>query len=211
MDGDRQDGRRGGRQRTTTAILDAAEKLFSARGFSAVSVRDIAAEAGVSHALVHRYLGSKQDVYRAVLVRDEDVIRDAAAGQEDLLAATSLMLREGFSSQRRYVRLIAHSALHGLSYERTAGRFAATERLVELALAAAASEGDSRDPDALDPRFAIAGVVALFLGWMATEDWVLRAAGLEDLSDEDIADSFERVVFQILRANFPVLEGPAPE
>ena len=173
------DKRRGGREQSTAAILDAAEKLFSARGFTAVSVRDIAAEAGVSHALVHRYLGSKQDVYRAVLVRDEDAIRNAAAGQEDLLAATSLMLREGFSSQRRYVRLVAHSALHGLSYERTAGRFAATERLVELALAAAASEGDARDPDALDPRFAIAGVVALFLGWMATEDWVLRAAGLD--------------------------------
>lgn len=201
------DKRRGGREQSTTAILDAAEKLFSARGFSAVSVRDIAAEAGVSHALVHRYLGSKQDVYRAVLVRDEDAIRNAAAGQEDLLAAAGLMLREGFSSQRRYVRLVAHSALHGLSYERTAGRFAATERLVELALAAAASEGDARDPDALDPRFAIAGVVALFLGWMATEDWVLRAAGLEDLSEEEIVDSFERVVLQILRANFPALEG----
>jgi hypothetical protein len=109
------------------------------------------------------------------------------------------------------VRLIAHSALHGLSYDRTVGRFAATERLLELAQAAAASEGDARDPDALDPQFAIAGVVALFLGWMATEDWVLRAAGLEDLTEEEIVDSFERVVFQILRANFPALEGPAPE
>ena len=54
------DKRRGGREQTTAAILDAAEKLFAARGFTAVTVRDIAAEAGVSHALVHRYLGSKQ-------------------------------------------------------------------------------------------------------------------------------------------------------
>jgi AcrR family transcriptional regulator len=203
--------RRGGRERTTAAILDAAEELFAERGFTAVTVRDIAAEAGVSHALVHRYLGSKADVYRAVLARDEDVIRVAATGREDLLAAASLMLREGFSSQRRYVRLIAHSALHGLSYERTAGRFAATERLLELAEAAAASEGDARDPDALDPRFVIAGVVALFLGWMATEDWVLRATGLEDLTEEEVVGSFERVVFQILRANFPTLDGPAAE
>ena len=59
--------RRGGREQTTAAILDAAEKLFAERGFTAVTVRDIAAEAGVSHALVHRYLGSKQDVYRAML------------------------------------------------------------------------------------------------------------------------------------------------
>ena len=70
--------RRSGREQTTAAILDAAEKLFAERGFTAVTVRDIAAEAGVSHALVHRYLGSKQHVYRAMLARRENVIRDAA-------------------------------------------------------------------------------------------------------------------------------------
>jgi len=211
MDADRgkRQKRRGGREQTTAVILDAAEKLFSQRGFTAVSVRDIAAEAGVSHALVHRYLGSKAEVHRAVFARDADAIRVAAKGQEDLLGAASLMLREGFSSQRRYVRLIAHSALHGLSYERTGGRFAATERLLELAQAAAEAEGDARDPDALDPRFPIAGVVALFLGWMATEDWVLRAVGLDDLTEEEVVDSFERMVFQILRANFPTAEDPS--
>ena len=105
--------RRGGREQTTTAILDAAEKLFAERGFTAVTVRDIAAEAGVSHALVHRYLGSKQDVYRAMLARRENVIRDAAPGQLDLLEATSLMLREAVLNQRTYVRLVAHSAFTG--------------------------------------------------------------------------------------------------
>ena len=55
------------REQTTARILDAAEKLFAERGYTAVSVRDIAAEAGVSHALVHRYLGSKEQVYRAML------------------------------------------------------------------------------------------------------------------------------------------------
>ena len=135
--------RRGSREQTTAAILDAAEKLFAERGFTAVTVRDIAAEAGVSHALVHRYLGSKADVYRTVLARDEDAIRAAASDEDDLLAAASLMLREGLAHQRRYVRLIAHSALHGLSYDRTAGSFAATQRLVELAQAAAAHEKTS--------------------------------------------------------------------
>ena len=65
--------RRGGREQTTAAILDAAEKLFAERGFTAVTVRDIAAEAGVSHALVHRYLGAKEEVYRAMLSRRETV------------------------------------------------------------------------------------------------------------------------------------------
>ena len=75
-------------------MLDAARELFAERSFAAVSVRDIAERAGVSHALVHRYLGSKDDVYRAVLARNETDIRDAAHGTLDLDEALSLMLKE---------------------------------------------------------------------------------------------------------------------
>ena len=206
MDEDKRSRRRGGREQTTADILDAAEKLFSERGFTAVTVRDIAAEAGVSHALVHRYLGSKQDVYRAILAHNEGAFVASAADHDELLTATSLMLREGLAHQRRYVRLIAHSALHGLSYERTVGRFSATERLVELAQAGAEG-GDAWDPDAVDPRFVIASVVALFIGWISAEDWVLRASGLADLSDAEIVDSLERVIFGMLRDNIPGAEG----
>lgn len=203
--------RRGGREQTTAAILDAAEGLFAERGFTAVTVRDIAAEAGVSHALVHRYLGSKEQVYRDMLARRENVIRDAASEDQDLLAASSLMLREAVFNQRNYVRLIAHSALHGLSYERTIGRFAATARLVELAEQAAADEGASRHPDAPDPRFVIASVVAMLIGWSAAREWVLRATDLGGMSDDEFVHAFERVVLDIERLYFPTLVGPAPE
>lgn len=197
--------RRGGRERTTTAILDAAEKLFAERGFAAVSVRDVAAEAGVSHALVHRYLGSKEQVYKTMLRRRETVIRDAAPAEDDLIEATKLMLREAVLHQRDYVRLLTHSALHGLSYERTIGRFAATERLVELARRVAAAEGDARDPGAPDPRFVIASLVAMLLGWSAGREWVLRAVDLEPMEDEEFAEQFERVVLDLERLYFPSL------
>jgi hypothetical protein len=142
-----------------------------------------------------------------VLARNESAIVAAAEDRDELLTATSLMLREGLANQRRYVRLIAHSALHSLSYERTVGRFSATERLVELAQAAASAEGADRDPDSVDPRFVVASVVALFIGWISAEDWVLRASGLADLSDEEIVDSLERVIFGMLRDNMPGAAG----
>ena len=195
--------RRGGRERTTTAILDAAEELFAERGFTAVTVRDIAARAGVSHALVHRYLGSKVDVYRAALRRHETEIVDAALGQDDLLEATRLMLNSAWSEQLRYLRLVAHSTLHGLSYDRTSGRFAATERLVELAQAAAAA--GERDADDVDPRFVVASIVAMLLGWAATRDWVLPAAGITDMSDDEFIAAVERVMLDIERTYFPTL------
>jgi AcrR family transcriptional regulator len=201
--------RRSGREQTTTAMLDAAEKLFAERGFTAVSVRDIAAGAGVSHALVHRYLGSKAQVYKAMLGRRETVIRDAAPVDDDLIEATKLMLREAVLNQRDYVRLLTHSALHGLSYEQTIGRFAATERLVELARGVAAAEGDARDPDAPDPRFVIASLVAMLMGWSAAREWVFRAVDLEPVVDEEFVEQFERVVLDLERLYFPSLrDGP---
>jgi TetR/AcrR family transcriptional regulator, repressor for neighboring sulfatase len=205
------EGRRGGRAQTTAAILDEAEKLFAARGFTAVTVREIAAEAGVSHALVHRYLGSKQDVYGQVLARRENVIRDAAPEGGDLLETTSLMLREAVFHQRTYLRLIAHSALHGLSYDRTIGRFAATTELIELAKRTAADEGEARDPDGPDPRFVIASAVAMLIGWSAAREWVLRASDLGGMSDEDFADAFERIVLDLERLYFPSLSRERPD
>lgn len=198
--------RRRGREQATTAMLDAAEGLFAERGYTAVSVREIAAEAGVSHALVHRYLGSKAEVYRAMLLRRESVIRDAAPHEDDLIEATKLMLREAVLHQRDYVRLITHSALHGMSYEETVGRFAATERLAELASGVAA-DGDARDPDAPDPRFVIASIVAMLLGWAAAREWVLKAVDIKSMSDEEFTDEFERVVLDLERLYFPSLRA----
>jgi AcrR family transcriptional regulator len=182
---------------TVEAMLDAARDLFATRGFTAVTVRDIARGAGVSHALVHRYLGSKQEIYRAVLERDENVIREAAGDTEDLLEAVHLMFREGLEHHRAYLRLVAHSALHGLPFSATMGRFPATERLTVLAeKEAAARSGESED---LHARFAVAATVALFLGWASTADWVLPAAGLEAMDEETAADELESLMLRLIQ------------
>ncbi|MEZ5656407.1 MAG: TetR family transcriptional regulator [Sphingobium sp.] len=57
---------------TAARILDAAESLFSVRGYHGVSLRDIAAEAGVQVALTHYHFGSKEDLFRSVIERRAD-------------------------------------------------------------------------------------------------------------------------------------------
>lgn len=56
-------------------ILDVAEKLFSKNGFDAVSVRDLAKEAGINIAMVSYYFGSKENLYLAVIERKVITIR----------------------------------------------------------------------------------------------------------------------------------------
>jgi AcrR family transcriptional regulator len=194
---------RGAREATTAAMLEAAEELFAAHGFTAVSVRDIAKQAGVSHALVHRYLGNKDDIYRKVLQRNEDVMLAVAAGTDDLLEAVGHMFREG-RARRRYLRLVTHSALHGLPFDTTMGRFPATELLIELARR---STGEAPPCGDVDPRVAIAAVVALYPGWVSLEPWLVPAAGLQDEDEAMLLAQLERVIGCLIAATIPGAAG----
>jgi AcrR family transcriptional regulator len=52
---------------TRQAILDAASLRFRREGYDEVGMRDVAGDAGCDPALVSRYFGSKEDLFRAVL------------------------------------------------------------------------------------------------------------------------------------------------
>src|SRR3954452_8221023 len=61
----RRTGRRPGPNQTRAAILDAARAAFAHRGYDAVSIRAVARTAGVDPALVHRFYGSKEELFVA--------------------------------------------------------------------------------------------------------------------------------------------------
>ena len=54
--------------RTRTAILNAAERLYAERGFSDVTLRDIVGEAGVNLAAVNYHFGSKDELIAELYV-----------------------------------------------------------------------------------------------------------------------------------------------
>ena len=62
------------------ALLDAARSLFLARGFAAVSIREIAAAAGATAAMIHYYFGDKLGLYRAMLEAAAGPFRAALEG-----------------------------------------------------------------------------------------------------------------------------------
>ncbi|MGE5228579.1 MAG: helix-turn-helix domain-containing protein, partial [Deltaproteobacteria bacterium] len=202
---------RRGRDATTAAILDAADVLFHERGYEAVTVRDIAERAGVSHALVHQYAGTKEDLFRAVLSRNDDYMVSRAPADLGLLESARLILRSRLEPQARdYGRLLMRTALSGVPYDQTTGRFAAVEQLIELAerQAASASASERAEKD-LAPRFVAACVGSLYLGWVSGESWLRLAWGLEGMDDEEVAAGLERVILSILKDHVPGVASEA--
>lgn len=62
--------------RTAQTILDAAERLCATHGIEAVSIRDIAAEAGVAIAVIYHHYKSKGNLLRTILRTRFDEIKE---------------------------------------------------------------------------------------------------------------------------------------
>ena len=62
-------GRPEGRTATREIILDAAERHFADRGFTAANLREIAFDANVTQAMVNYYFGSKVEMFKEVYLR----------------------------------------------------------------------------------------------------------------------------------------------
>ncbi len=84
---------------TRQALLDAAEALFSSRGFAAVGIREIADRAGANLASIKYHFGSKYDLYLATVRRVmeahdlEGVLGVLAEIPADRQAAATLLVR----------------------------------------------------------------------------------------------------------------------
>ncbi|GGN20274.1 TetR/AcrR family transcriptional regulator [Streptomyces fuscichromogenes] len=80
-----------------TALLDIALDLLIEVGFRWLSPDDIARRAGVNRATVYRRLGSKQDIVRAVVMREIRRERDRALEQVERLADPADRIAYGFA------------------------------------------------------------------------------------------------------------------
>ncbi len=83
--------RKGDVRSTRDLILDAAERHFAERGFAGVSVREIAAEAGLKNqASLYHHFRNKRALYEAVLARGLEPILTLVAQSDVALAPSSL-------------------------------------------------------------------------------------------------------------------------
>jgi len=105
-------------------ILRVAIELFSQRGFSGTTTKEIARAAGVSEAMVFRHFATKHELYHAILDHkaceggDLDPFawaEDAMARKDDAELFYQLMLNALTRHERDtdFMRLLFHSALEG--------------------------------------------------------------------------------------------------
>lgn len=170
-----------------TALVEATARLLGERSPAAVSVRDIATEAGVNHGLVHRYFGSKDALVRAALraraASSVDQLTEVRS-TEDLLAR----LRTAAADPHAGWRLLARSLLDGFGEELgREGEFHGVARLVDGWRRAQAAGLVRTDIPAED----LARVMlATALGWLQFHEYIAASTR----TDTDALDEIARAL-----------------
>jgi len=165
------------------ALLDAAADLFAARGPAAVSVRDVAARAGVNHGLVHRHFGSKEALIAATLDR---LAESTAAPVRGAASAREVGEVVGGAANDRFWRVLAWSLLEGRDPARLQHDFPVLDELVGLVRAEHRRVGSTEEP-----RVVVVQAVAFGLGLLLFEPYLRHAVGLDD-ADEDAVRAASR-------------------
>jgi AcrR family transcriptional regulator len=179
--GDKRTGRRPGPTRTRGAILDAARSAFATRGYDAVSVRAVAREAGVDPSLVHRFFGSKEQLFVAAMelpVAPSALVAALLAGGHDglgeRLVRTLLTLWDTPGAFTPFLALV-RGAVDNEAAATMLREFLTREVLGRIATAAA--------PDRPELRASLAGSQIVGL---AMARYIVRVAALADADPDEI-------------------------
>ena len=191
--------------RTREAILDAAERLFSERGYDAASLTDVGAAAGVSRGTPGYFFGSKEQLYRDVLERCLERVRSAVrSGRERALASQeppSVVLAgavgeyfDFISANPDFVRLLEREALDG-------GKQIATLpphlEAAQEALGAIVTELALDPADQAEARQLMVSMLALSWFHVVHASTVLRALGV-DAADPAFREERRRHVVNLV-------------
>lgn len=166
-----------GRQQVMAAIIDAANRLIAKRGSRNVSLREIAAEAGVNYGLVHRHFGSREEVLRAVF--DEAVRAGVAEAtpHHDLATAIGAVFR--LQEENGIAHVIAWALLEELDLSQIHTRYATLWHLVDLA------KSETDEHSVTDVRIRVGTLAAAMLGWHLFRSFLLTGLDLDE-ADPDV-------------------------
>jgi TetR/AcrR family transcriptional regulator len=89
-------------QETRSRILQSARKIFAETGFIAANVRDIAKEAGTTHAMIRYHFGTKDELWR-------EAVRGMFETLENVIAEANQQARQQNLDLRETYRRMTHA------------------------------------------------------------------------------------------------------
>jgi TetR/AcrR family transcriptional regulator len=192
-------------ERSRTAILDAAEKLFATKGYDSTSLHDVGAAAGVSRGTPGYFFGSKAELYQAVLDRCFAEVREAvrtgraralASGEssETILAGAVADYFDFLAARPNFVRLIEREALSGAGLLEGASHVSAGQE----ALAAISAELGLDDAPSGEAAQLLLSIIALCWFPLVHARTVAPAVGVNLEDSEDFQRRRSHVVKLVL-------------
>lgn len=169
-----------GRDEILDAVLDAAEQLMAAEGPD-VSLRTIAEAAGVSYSLVHRHIGTKDELVERLLRRYAERWMASLADDPDLGHALDRLLGEAGDGAGAYLRLLGWTMLSDADAGADAHRRHA--RLLPLT---ALADGSTAETSSVETRTDVAMALALIFGWRFFQPYLVAAMGLDEAAPDDL-------------------------
>lgn len=185
------------REEVSRALIDATLALLGDRMSGRVTVRAIAARAGVNPALVHRYFGTKEQLTRAALEEAQRHLVTEIAEMPRVLDGAASVFHA--SQQERalvasFARATLDGVLGGLPVENPAMR-----RLVERFEAELEERGGRGRHD---PRVVVACLSSLTMGYVLFGELVRRGTGLDGEPQEEVEAAIVEVLRDIAASTF---------
>jgi AcrR family transcriptional regulator len=191
-------------ERTKIAILAAARRLFAKRGIHTVSIRDIAAEAGVSHGLVQQYFGTRDKMVAAIIQHEIDAVMSASQPNTNEAIDMDLVnirrtLREGRDNFSDFARIIMRAELDGIEPEKMIDPSVPTPAMhLASVIEAMKAKSPLNAPDGLDPKIVSVYINAALFGFAALAPWLMTSIGMEPDDHEKVADEFYEITNQLI-------------
>ena len=191
---------------TSAAILAAAVKEFTERGFEGARVDNIAARAGVNKRMLYHYFGNKQALYVAVLEGSYTAIRTAEHGLHlfdrdpvDGMSDLVLFTWRYYLAHPEFLSLLNTENLHRAKFlKRSARIFELNSPLIEqisMLLRRGVDQGIFRD--GLDPVEVYVTIAALGFFYLSNR-WTLSTVFRRDLLDKDAIESWGRHMVDVI-------------
>ena len=178
---------RGDSSVTRKLILAAARDLFAEHGVDGVSVRRIAAAAGVNHALVHRYFGTKDEMVTEIILGEVRALSSLARPGADpvtSLAALGDAFRYLLTEGRTSLLLMLRAELDGRAPEQLLEE--APLRPLRLLAGWLEQQGSAAAPSAADPRIVAMVLGAAIFGLASMQPVLTAGVGIEGEDPDEV-------------------------